>query len=306
MNRETKRFTEYVPGRTMGQDEKSDVFDWDFPERELSYQELSGYGTPSEYSRFSGSDSPLSQRKLLAWLNAPSSEGVTGRRPQESPFHTGLSWRNYGASPGRTIDPVTVGSSPEENFSYSGLSRYADAAFSYNRGEPYPNFDAEHWEQAFLPKTGKRMDLLSHFGIPDPDTVAHRVATDMDDFPDYGYYYDTKSQAWKQSFPPSYLVAPRYLPPEETKSQDLPVYAGIFKNYLNHSGPTDFVELPVPYVQEGEADFTEALRPNDTQARSLPAIRGNSICTKKLPRLIRRWNMPNPRAKRRHGFPPPI
>ena len=116
MNRETKRFTEYVPGRTMGQDERSDVFDWDFPERELSYQELSGYGTPSEYSRFSGSDSPLSQRKLLAWLNAPSSEGVTGRRPQESPFHTGLSWRNYGTSPGRTIDPVTVGSSPEENF----------------------------------------------------------------------------------------------------------------------------------------------------------------------------------------------
>ena len=305
MNRETKRFTEYAPGRTMGQDEKSNVFDWDFPERELSYQELSGYGTPSDYRRFSGSDSPLSQRKLLAWLNAPSSEGVTGRRPQERPFHTGLSWRNYGASPGRTIDPVTVGSSPEENFSYSGLSRYADAAFSYNRGEPYPNFDAEHWEQAFLPKTGKRMDLLSHFGMPDPDTVAHRVATDMDDFPDYEYYYDTKSQAWKQFLPPSYLVAPRYLPPEETKSQDLPVYAGIFKNYLNHSGPTDFVELPVPYVQEGEADFTEALQPNDTQARSLARHSWKQYMYKEAPEAYKALEYAKSKGQKTAWIPTP-
>ena len=92
----------------MGQDEKSDVFDWDFPERELSYQELSGYGSPSEYSRFAGSDSPLSQRKLLAWLNAPPSEGVTGRRPQESQPYADLSRRKSGPTPGRTIEPVTV------------------------------------------------------------------------------------------------------------------------------------------------------------------------------------------------------
>lgn len=250
-----------VPIREM--DEESQTFVWDFPEQKTTYRELTAGRMPSEYGRLAGGLPPLGERNLFMGDKPPYTSG-TRQSPMPYPYRPLPSYemQSVGGMPGLE----SVGMQPQNKSSVSDYSRNHNEPASFYRYWQKPvSFDTDLSEDLFSSIIGRRRKGLSdYFGTADASVTPQDT---LEDYPDFGYYYDTRSNTWKRETPPFYLTNKKYLPENVREKKDLSAYARIFKNYLDDNGETDFVEVPVPYKTDGEVDFTEALLPDDMAAR---------------------------------------
>lgn len=263
MNRKRNDYIGHTRMPIKEMDEESQTFVWDFPEQKTTYRELTAGRMPSEYGRLAGGSPPLGERNLFMGDKPPYTSDIR-QSPMPYPYRPLPSYemQSIGGMPGLE----SVGMQPQNKSSVSDYSRnHNEPASFYQYWQKPVSFDTDLSEDLFSSIIGRRRKGLSdYFGTADASVTPQDT---LEDYPDFGYYYDTRSNTWKRETPPFYLTNKKYLPENVREKKDLSAYARIFKNYLDDNGETDFVEVPVPYKTDGEVDFTEALLPDDMAAR---------------------------------------